>query len=1007
MLRLRTLGGLSIAADDSPLSGAAARRRSLALLALAASAGEAGVSDEQALALLWPDSDSAHARNNLKQVVFTLRHSLERDVFLRSATTLRLDPAMVSVDRADFEGAVVEGDAARAINLYSGPFLHGFHISGLAEFERWVEAERGRLARFFMDALTRLAVGADAAGDYLDAIAWWRKLVTQDPLSDVNAQKLIRALAASGDTAGALQHARVHETLVSQELDLKPSPAFQRFVEDIRAGILPTNGATTSSTRVTTPPFAVQAIPMATTVRAELPHHPPGGGNGLAPQASEELPKRTVNAPEPRNTGDSAPVRKRRAWHTAERRIAGFTTRLTVAAIALVVVGAVATIAVRQSGPLFTADSGRGSAVVVPSFAVNAGTGAANLGAVVSELLATSLDGSLGLRALAVGWNDRRSDSVRVESPVERRARAQRLATNLGANLYVSGEVFESGDRVRITAEFRSRQDEAPLDRAVVEGTRSELFDLVDRVASQLLASRIEGGRRDVVRVASVTTSSLPAAKAYFNGEAALAAGSFRAAIDAYREALQLDPSFALAHYGLSNAADMLGDDALVQRAASQALQYAQRLPSRQKRLLAAFLARNQGDVAGAKRLYSQLTTDYPADAEAWLGLGETLFHLNPLDGQPVTEAGSAFERASVLDPKNIGAFVHLARIAALEGDEDRSRQMVARARALAPDAAVARFALHVLSLGVPFDDPLSGRARTAVTGLPAADAVALLTRAGMDDFLRFATRLAAGGAREYGLRLQSLVEAGHGRIIRAMALLDTCSASNQSLAIEARSRLAALSFFPVEAGEIERVRSEVLVWTPDIHAIEDPIDSVAHVVTYPYIRLHRLGLLSLRLNDTAAVQALAGQLDDMAEAAPSNASAQLLAASLRAHLAATRGRPREALALLEGPTASRVTSATSLEAYDRLLFAQLLEQRGRDDEALGYYSQMGSRSPFEFAFVWQAELGMARIHSKRGERTLAAGYYRSVAARLKDADSTLRQVRDDAERLAASVIHK
>jgi tetratricopeptide (TPR) repeat protein len=290
---------------------------------------------------------------------------------------------------------------------------------------------------------------------------------------------------------------------------------------------------------------------------------------------------------------------------------------------------------------------------------------------------------------------------------------------------------------------------------------------------------------------------------------------------------------------------------------------------------------------------------------------------------------------------------------------------------------------------------------------LPAADAVALLTRAGRDDLLRFATRLAGGDAREYGLQLRSLVEAGQGKITRAMALLDTCSASNHGLAIEAQSRLAALSFIPLDVAEIERIRSEVFAWTPDIHAIEDPIDSVAHVVSYPYLRLHRLGLLSLRLNDTAAVQALAGQLDDMAKATPSNASAQLLAASLRAHLAATRSRPREALALLQGTTASRVTSATSLEAYDRLLYAQLLEQRGRDDEALRFYSHLGSRSPFEFAFVWQAELGMARIHARRGERTMAARYYRRVAERLRDADSTLLNVRDDAERLAASVMPK
>jgi hypothetical protein len=212
------------------------------------------------------------------------------------------------------------------------------------------------------------------------------------------------------------------------------------------------------------------------------------------------------------------------------------------------------------------------------------------------------------------------------------------------------------------------------------------------------------------------------------------------------------------------------------------------------------------------------------------------------------------------------------------------------------------------------------------------------------------------------------------------------------------------MSFIPLEVGEIERVRSELLAWTQETHAIEDPIDSVAHDHAHPYLRLHRLGLLSLRLNDTASAKAIARQLDDLARASPANAIGRLLATSLRAHLAAMAGRSGEALALLDDAKGSRVAMATSLEAYDRLLHAQLLEERGRDNEALGFYSQLGSRSPFELALVWQAELGMARIHAKRGDRSLAAQYYRSVAVRLRNADSTLWHARDDAERLAASL---
>jgi hypothetical protein len=187
---------------------------------------------------------------------------------------------MVSVDRWDFERAVVDRDAARVISLYSGPFLFGFHINGLAEFERWNGREM--LAHAHMDALTSLALGADARG--LPGAISWRVSRRSRPLNDVNAQKCIRALAMSGDVAGALHHARVHEALVARELDLKPSPAFQRFVQEIRAGLVPANGTAAPRSPVVTPPFAVQAIAMTASVQGII--DPPLSGNGHAPRSS-------------------------------------------------------------------------------------------------------------------------------------------------------------------------------------------------------------------------------------------------------------------------------------------------------------------------------------------------------------------------------------------------------------------------------------------------------------------------------------------------------------------------------------------------------------------------------------------------------------------------------------------------------------------------------------------------------------------------------------------------
>src|SRR5262245_7021734 len=57
VLRLRTFGGLTLARGSEDLTGAVTQRRRLALLALLAASGPAGMSRDKLLAYLWPESD--------------------------------------------------------------------------------------------------------------------------------------------------------------------------------------------------------------------------------------------------------------------------------------------------------------------------------------------------------------------------------------------------------------------------------------------------------------------------------------------------------------------------------------------------------------------------------------------------------------------------------------------------------------------------------------------------------------------------------------------------------------------------------------------------------------------------------------------------------------------------------------------------------------------------------------------------------------------------------------
>jgi DNA-binding SARP family transcriptional activator len=219
MIGLRTFGGFDVSLSGAPTGTQGFRPRVMALLALLVGHGPRGISRDKLLGCLWPESDTEHARNSLKQALFSLRHASSRPPILWSPGVLRLNPQLVEADLWSFQSALGKGEELAAVSLYNGPFLDGFYVSGLPEFERWVELERERLAAAHADALKALATRAEAAADWAAAVVWWRRVTESQPFSTPAALGLMRALEAAGDPTAAVEHARRHAARVRDELE--------------------------------------------------------------------------------------------------------------------------------------------------------------------------------------------------------------------------------------------------------------------------------------------------------------------------------------------------------------------------------------------------------------------------------------------------------------------------------------------------------------------------------------------------------------------------------------------------------------------------------------------------------------------------------------------------------------------------------------------------------------------------------------------------------------------
>jgi len=234
-MRLKTFGGLTITNGGEAVAELRLQRRQLALLAVLAAEGAAGVTRERLLGLFWPDTEPGKARHALDQLLYGIRRALGAEVVISGPGSLQLDAVALPSDAAEFLTALDGGDLETGVAVYTGPFLDGVYVADAPEFDRWAEGRRTRFTNAFVRALTRLADRASTAGDHALAVQYLRRAAASDPLSGSVAQALILALTQGVNTAAALEAGRVHVTMVRQELDAEPDPAVSALIAQLKA----------------------------------------------------------------------------------------------------------------------------------------------------------------------------------------------------------------------------------------------------------------------------------------------------------------------------------------------------------------------------------------------------------------------------------------------------------------------------------------------------------------------------------------------------------------------------------------------------------------------------------------------------------------------------------------------------------------------------------------------------------------------------------------------------
>ncbi len=650
---------------------------------------------------------------------------------------------------------------------------------------------------------------------------------------------------------------------------------------------------------------------------------------------------------------------------------------------ALALTGVILTYAVSGIQPLRLPRAAPGRVVAVMPFSFRGSQELSYLGDGMVNLLSTNLDQLGDFRATDAAAVLSSNAGHRAFAP----ARASAQALQLGAGLFVTGDIVEVNGRLRVSASlYDARRPDRALARASAEDDVARLFELIDAITSQLVAGDRRAPAERLTRLALLTTHSVSALRSYLIGEKQFRDGRYTEAVESFQSAVQADSTFALGYYRLA-LAHMWGSNDSDRMAADRAVAYAQRLAGPDRALLAALRPFFRGDAEEAERQYRAILVTRPEESEVWYPLGEVLFHHNPVRGKPAAEAKHAFERALSLGPKD-GPLTHLLEIAALERDWVAFDSLFS---GIQP-------ASHFFLVGEMIQAFRGGDAKERDRVLSALrdSSDARLTTAARHmlflleepTFSELVLNLMIESGRPHEVRSWGYVHRAHlavsgGRPSGALAELGHAAQLDRSRALAHEAWLLSFPFMQTSRAQIGALRNRLDAMpavTPSTTTEEDLVlrgDREIHA----HVRLYLLGLLDAQLGDYASALRCADQLSQLGGTSSARDLATDLMHAVRAEVLRLRGRHAEALAELERTRiqfdANRLNIAPFYaQVRERYVRGELLAALGKNEEALGWLASFDEHGPWGRAVLAPAALQQARIHDRLGHNSEAARQY-------------------------------
>jgi serine/threonine-protein kinase len=191
---------------------------------------------DRLVGLLWPELDQGHARAALRKAIHEVRSALGGEALVtRGDEELALAQGALWCDAVALEHSAEAGQLARAVELYRGDLMLGFHLAQCAEFDQWLQEQRGKAVEQVVAATWALARAFEADSRLTDAAKLARDAARLDWTNERVLRRSLLMLERLGDRAGALRLFDVFARRLQTEFGAEPSPETIALVARLRS----------------------------------------------------------------------------------------------------------------------------------------------------------------------------------------------------------------------------------------------------------------------------------------------------------------------------------------------------------------------------------------------------------------------------------------------------------------------------------------------------------------------------------------------------------------------------------------------------------------------------------------------------------------------------------------------------------------------------------------------------------------------------------------------------